>query len=66
MKEIESNISGVGGVKRVCQLDHAQRLGVLQVSIERSSEIRIDRTVAAEVEAAQPQTSANYHMHITY
>jgi hypothetical protein len=65
-KSIESNISGVGGVKRVCQLDHAQRLGVLQVSIERSSKRRIDKIAAAEIEVAQPQPGAYHHMHITY
>ncbi len=32
-KSIESHISGVGSIKRVCQLDHAQRLGVLQIEI---------------------------------
>jgi hypothetical protein len=65
-KKNESNISGVGGVKRICQLDHAERFGVLQGSIERRSELRIDRTAAAEIEVAQHQTGTYHHIHITY
>ncbi len=66
MISIQSHISGMGRIKSVCELDYAQRLGVLQVSIERSSELRIDRTAAAEREAAQAQPGTYHHIHITY
>ncbi len=36
------------------------------MSIERRSDLRIDRTVAAETEATQPQPGAYHHIQITY